>query len=122
MTTWIIGGLVLAGAFFVLVAAIGVLRLPDLPMRMHAATKAGTLGAGLLMIAVAVDSTTPGLMVRAIAVVIFLFLTAPIAASTIGRAALKGGITLWDRTVIDEYRNPPAPRSRSTKASGSSRP
>lgn len=122
MITWIIGGLVLAGAFFVLVAGIGLVRLPDLPMRMHAATKAGTLGAGLLMIAVALDSTSAGLMVRAIAVVIFLFLTAPIAASTIGRAALKGGLPMWDRTVIDEYRNRPASRSRSTKASGSSRP
>jgi len=122
MTTWIIGALVLAGAFFVLVAGIGLVRLPDLPMRMHAATKAGTLGAGLLMIAVALDSTSVGLMVRAIAVVIFLFLTAPIAASTIGRAALKGGLPMWDRTVVDEYRNRPAAKPRSTKASGTSRP
>lgn len=122
MLTWVIGALVLAGAFFVLVAAIGLVRLPDLPMRMHAATKAGTLGAGLLMIAVALDSSTGGLMVRAIAIVIFLFLTAPVAGSTIGRAALKSGIQMWDRTVVDEYRNRPASRSRSSKASGSSRP
>ena len=49
----------IAGAFFTLVAAIGVVRLPDILMRMHASTKAGTLGTGFILLAVAV--TTPGL-------------------------------------------------------------
>jgi multicomponent Na+:H+ antiporter subunit G len=95
--------LVLAGAAFVLVAAIGVVRMPDLPMRMHAATKAGTLGAGLILLAVAVVYSDAGVTVRALATVAFLFLTAPVSAHVIGRAAVaSGALTLWDRTCLDE--------------------
>lgn len=95
--------LLLIGSLFVLVAAVGVLRLPDLLMRMHAATKAGTLGAGLLLIAVAVSIPDPSVVARALATFVFLLLTAPIAAHVIARAAYyTGEAELWDRTCIDE--------------------
>ncbi|NBC18691.1 MAG: Na+/H+ antiporter subunit G [Bacteroidetes bacterium] len=95
-------GLVLTGAFFMLVAAIGLVRMPDLLMRMHAATKAGTLGAGLLLLAVAV-AYGDGVTVRALAAIAFLFLTAPVAAHMIGRAAYyAGGVQCWDGTLLDE--------------------
>lgn len=95
--------LVLAGTFFALVAALGMLRLPDLPMRMHAATKAGTLGAGLLLIAVALASPGPGAVARALAGMVFLFLTAPVAAHLVARAAYRAGeMPLWERTAVDE--------------------
>lgn len=93
----------LAGSLFVLVAALGVLRLPDLLMRMHAATKAGTLGAGLLLVAVAVSAPETSVMARAVATFVFLLLTAPIAAHLIAHAAYyTGAATLWDRTSVDE--------------------
>jgi len=93
----------LTGSLFVLVAALGVLRLPDLLMRMHAATKAGTLGAGLLLVGVAVSVPETSVMARAIATFVFLLLTAPIAAHLIARAAYHTGeATLWDRTCVDE--------------------
>ncbi len=94
----------LGGAFFMIVAALGVLRMPDLLMRMHAATKAGTLGAGMVLIAVAVHYGELGIAMRAIATVVFLFLTAPVAAHMIGRAAYFVGIRLWEGTFIDEIR------------------
>jgi len=95
--------LLLAGALFVLIAALGIVRLPDLLMRMHAATKAGTLGAGLLLVAVAVSAPETSVMARAIATFVFLLLTAPIAAHLIARAAYHTGeATLWDRTAVDE--------------------
>ena len=95
--------LLLLGSLFVLVAALGVLRLPDLLMRMHAATKAGTLGAGLLLVAVAVAAPETSVMARALATFVFLLLTAPIAAHLIARAAYHTGeATLWDRTCVDE--------------------
>jgi multicomponent Na+:H+ antiporter subunit G len=95
--------LLLAGAFFVLVAAVGVLRLPDVLMRMHAATKAGTLGAGLVLLAVAVSMPDVGVVARAMATFVFLLLTAPIAAHVIARAAYyTGAAVLWDHTCIDE--------------------
>ena len=103
MTTYFTHILVLLGGFFALVAAIGLLRMPDLLMRMHAATKAGTLGAGLLLLAVAVSFGDSGVTVRALAAIVFLFLTAPIAAHVIGRAAYYGGrVQLWKRTLVDE--------------------
>jgi len=95
--------LLLAGTLFIVVAAVGVLRLPDLLMRMHAATKAGTLGAGLLLVAVAVSAPETSVMARAIATVVFLLLTAPIAAHLIARAAYYSGeATLWEGTSVDE--------------------
>lgn len=95
--------LLLTGTLFVVVAALGVVRLPDLLMRMHAATKAGTLGAGLLLGAVAVTVPDPGIVARAVATIVFLLLTAPIAAHLIARAAYRTGeAVLWDRTCVDE--------------------
>ena len=107
--------LLLLGSLFVLVAALGVLRLPDLLMRMHAATKAGTLGAGLLLVAVAVSAPETSVMARAIATFVFLLLTAPIAAHLIARAAYHTGeATLWDRTCVDELAEAMAARSEPT--------
>jgi multicomponent Na+:H+ antiporter subunit G len=95
--------LLLTGALFVFVAALGIVRLPDLLMRMHAATKAGTLGAGLLLIAVAVSAPETSVVARALATIVFLLLTAPIAAHLIARAAYHTGeAALWERTCIDE--------------------
>ena len=95
--------LLLIGSLFVLVAAVGVLRLPDLLMRMHAATKAGTLGAGLLLIAVAVSIPDTSVLARALPTFVFLLLTAPIAAHVIARAAYyTGKARLWQRTCVDE--------------------
>jgi multicomponent Na+:H+ antiporter subunit G len=112
--------LLLTGALFVLVAALGILRLPDLLMRMHAATKAGTLGAGLLLIAVAVAVPETGVIARAIATIVFLLLTAPIAAHVIAHAAYHTGeATLWERTCVDELAEdlaPPAAPSPATPA------
>jgi len=104
LLSWLAAGLVVFGALFVFVAALGVLRLPDLLIRMHAATKAGTLGAGAILVAVALSFGDGGLATRAIAGVVFLMLTAPIAAHAIGRAAYRVGLTLWDQTAADELR------------------
>lgn len=98
------GILVLAGAFFVLVSAIGVLRLPDVFMRMHAATKAGTLGAGLVLFAAAVFFLEITVTVKGVVVFAFLLLTAPVAAHVLGRAAYYDGVGLWERTELDELK------------------
>ena len=94
--------LVVAGGFFALAAALGVLRLPDVLIRMHASTKAGTLGCGLILVAVAVYFGETGVVARSIAAIIFLLATAPIAAHMIGRAAYRTGVPMWRGTSIDE--------------------
>ena len=92
---------VLAGGFFAFVAGLGVLRLPDVLIRMHATTKAGTLASGMIMVAVAAFFGDASTVARAVAIVIFLLLTAPGGAHMIGRAACRSGVALWPPTVVD---------------------
>lgn len=102
MSAYLTAALLLAGGVFGFVAAVGMLRLPDTITRMHASTKAGTLGAGLIMAAVALHFMQVGITLRAGAAILFLLLTAPVATHVIGRAAYHGGIRLWERTWKDE--------------------
>lgn len=97
-------GLVLVGGAFMLLAGVGVVRLPDLFTRMQAATKGATLGAGCLLLAVAAHFRTTDVAARAVLVVLFVFLTAPVAAHLIARAAYAVGVPLWEGTLHDELR------------------
>ena len=96
------GGLMLTGALFMLAGSLGVLRMPDLFLRMSASTKAATLGTSALLIAVAVHFGEIGVTTRALATIVFLMLTAPVAAHMLGRAGYFVGVKLADATLIDE--------------------
>ncbi|WP_444678335.1 monovalent cation/H(+) antiporter subunit G [Halomonas sp. E19] len=98
------GFLVLTGAIFMLLAALGILRLPDLLTRMHATTKAAALGVILIMLAVALHFAEVAVMARAFAIIVFVLMTAPVAAHVIGRAGYFVGSKLWAGTVKDELR------------------
>jgi len=93
--------MILSGCLFCLLAAIGIVRLPDTLIRMHAATKAGTLGAGLILAGAAVWFSEMGIVLRALLTLLFLFMTAPVAAHLIGRAAYLSGIELSSSTWVD---------------------
>ncbi len=82
----LVGLLLIAGAGFVMIAAIGIVRLPDLLTRMHASTKAGTLGALLVMAGLGLYVGSAEVVSKVVATSLFLLLTAPIAAHMIGRA------------------------------------
>jgi len=97
--------LLIAGGLFSFIASLGMLRLPDTIIRMHAATKAGALGAGLIFIALAFHHFELATTLRALAAVTFILLTAPVAAHLIGRAAYCSKVTLWEKTWIDELAN-----------------
>lgn len=92
------------GALFTLLAAVGVLRLPDLFTRMQASTKSATLGVACMMVATLTHFGDLAVGARALLVVAALFLTAPVAAHAIGRAAYLRGVELWDGTMFDELR------------------
>lgn len=92
------------GTVFTLLAAIGILRMPDVFMRMQVATKAATLGVACVAMAAAVHFGDLATTARAVLIVLFLFLTAPVAAHTIGRAAYVAGARLWEGTIVDELR------------------
>ncbi|WP_405404924.1 monovalent cation/H(+) antiporter subunit G [Paracoccus sp. Ld10] len=93
---------VLSGGVFCFAAGMGVLRLPDLLTRMHASTKAGTLGSGLILVAVAVHFAEGTVIARAVAAILFLLMTAPVAAHLIGRAAFRTGTPMVDRTACED--------------------
>jgi multicomponent Na+:H+ antiporter subunit G len=90
------------GAAFMLLAAVGLARMPDLLTRMQAVSKAATLGTTCMVLAVAVYFGELGISARAIAVIVFVFLTTPLAAHMIARAGYFAGVPLYPGTVIDE--------------------
>jgi multicomponent Na+:H+ antiporter subunit G len=98
----VVSVLLVAGCLLALIAAVGLHRFPDLFCRMHAATKPATLG--MLCVAVAVGIAVPvqGSVVKLLLVVVLQFLTAPVAAHMVGRAAYKSGIDMAASTVLDE--------------------
>ncbi|MFK7793396.1 MAG: monovalent cation/H(+) antiporter subunit G [Devosiaceae bacterium] len=98
----LVGLIIIAGAVFTLVASLGILRFPDLYSRSHAASKAGTLGSGLLLFALALYSGELAVITRAFAAFLFLLLTAPIAAHLLMRAAYFVGHKPWSGTKIDD--------------------
>lgn len=83
--------LILIGATFALVGSIGLARLPDFFTRLHGPTKATTLGVGSVVIASLIHSSaqTGGVSLRELAISLFLFLTAPVSAHLLAKAALK---------------------------------
>ncbi|WP_034492304.1 monovalent cation/H(+) antiporter subunit G [Afifella pfennigii] len=99
----IVGLMLVVGSVFALVAAVGLLRFPDLYTRMHAASKAGTLGSGLLILALALVAPQLDVFTRAVAGVIFFLLTTPVSAHLLARAAYLAGVKPWARTQPDDY-------------------
>jgi multicomponent Na+:H+ antiporter subunit G len=94
----------LIGGFFMLIGGIGVVRMPDVYMRMSATTKASTMGVGFLLAGAALLFNDFAITVRAVLTVVFVVMTAPVAAQMIGRAAYFDGVPLWEHTRIDEIR------------------
>lgn len=92
------------GAVFILVAGVGIVRLPDVYIRMSATTKAATLGVGSLLLAAALHFDDLVIASRAVAVIVFILSTAPVAAHMIGRAGYRAGVPLWEGSVRDELR------------------
>jgi multicomponent Na+:H+ antiporter subunit G len=100
------------GASFSLVAALGVWRLPDLYTRMHAASKAGAVGGGLVLLAVAVLSFDAGVALRAIMGIVFLLLTTPVAAHLLARASYRVQDETSVDMVVDELKSKRSPSSQ----------
>mgnify|MGYP004445139627 FL=1 len=104
VATLISAALLVIGSVFALVASIGLLRLPDLYTRMHAASKAGTMGSCLMLIALAIHATDVGTMSRALAGVVFFLLTAPVSSHLLAKAAYAVGYRLHSISVMDEMK------------------
>lgn len=90
------------GSLLVLLAAIGVVRMPDLFLRMSAASKGASLGVAFILVGAVLNFDDVGAASRAGATILFIFLTVPVAAHLIGRAGYMSGVELWKGTRMDE--------------------
>lgn len=95
MMEFVVSFMLIIGGAFGVIGAFGLIRMPDVLIRMHASAKIGTLSALLILGAAALWFGDAGITVRVIMIVVFLFLTAPIASHMIGRAAISTGVPLW---------------------------
>lgn len=102
----IIGVLICAGAFLSLVAAFGIVRLPDVYTRNHAASKAATLGVLFILLGTFLYFYTEEghFNSRLILGIVFIFLTSPVAGHLISRAAYHSGVKLWENSVQDDLK------------------
>lgn len=99
---WLAAILVFSGSAVTLVAALGVLRLPDFFMRMHAATKAGVVGPSLILAAAGFYEPSFSTWVTILFAILFLLTTTPISGHLIARAGFIGGVELWRKTVRND--------------------
>lgn len=81
---------IVSGLFFMIVGTIGILRMPDILTRLHPAGMTDTMGAGLLLLGMALQTTDWMVMVRLIFIYGFLIFTSPIASHALARAAIVG--------------------------------
>ncbi|MFP4018874.1 MAG: monovalent cation/H(+) antiporter subunit G [Bacteroidales bacterium] len=102
MMEWIAFILMILGAFFIFVSALGLLTLPDLYMRMHAATK--TTSNGIILILLAVIAVFPELstLIKTVAIIIFIFLTTPLSTHMISKAGYMLNVKKWENYSKDE--------------------
>lgn len=102
MTEIITSIFLLLGTFLMLLSGVGIIRMPDLLTRMHATSKAGALGIGLMTCGFVVFYHDDfSLIARALAMIMFVIVTAPVAAHVLARAGYFVGIKLWEGTVKD---------------------
>lgn len=93
--------LIVIGALFSLLGALGILRMPDIYNRLQAGTKATTLGAFSLILGVGIAN--PAFLGKGILLILFIVLTNPISSSVIARSGRRSGVPMVEGSVVDEY-------------------
>lgn len=112
--SYVVAFFLLAGAGFTFIAALGIVRMPDIYCRMHAATKAGAFGVTLMLVALCFAMPTLRTIIEAVLIVVFFYMTAPVAAHMIGRVATLRNLPVW------RHRKPePMPSTTDSAASKS---
>lgn len=95
--------LMLVGSLFCVLAALGILRFPDIFTRLHATSKAGPLGAGLILVAAGLASGDVWILARCLAGLVFLIVVSPVSAHLLARAALRSDTQPTSNTSINEF-------------------
>lgn len=98
---------ILIGAFFVLTAAIGIVRFPDLYTRLHASSKLVTLGSAGIFVGAMFEFASVEVAVRLLAILVFSFLTSPVSGYVIANSAYLRGLTPKLASPEADEWNPP---------------
>jgi len=93
------------GAIFILIASLGIYRMPDFYTRLSVTVKASTMGVGFILIAAMIYFHDFSVTTKIISIIFFLYITSPVAAFMISKTAYKRGIELWEDSVIDELKD-----------------
>ena len=101
----LVGIVAFLGALFILMAGIGVVRMPDTYLRMSVATKSTTLGVGLSLIAFGIHFHNEMTIMRVLIIILFVMITAPVSAHLIGRATYISKNKLWEKSVCDDLKD-----------------
>jgi len=95
--------LIISGILFDIFGCIGLVRFPDVYNRLQASTKCVTLGTILLLVGVALVSSSGPTSAKAIICAVFILITSPTAAHAIAKGAYASGVALWENSVVDKY-------------------
>ncbi len=97
---YLVAAMLLMGGFFTLVGALGLLRLPDFYSRLHGPTKATTVGVGSIVLASVVFFSVrgEGIGISEVLITVFLFITAPVSANILAKAAMHMGVERSEKT------------------------
>ena len=94
---------IIAGLIFDIIGCIGLIRLPDVYNRLQATTKCVTMGTCSILFGTLVIKGFTAAGLKAFLCILFLLLTAPVAAHALSRGAHISGVKLWDKSVCDKY-------------------
>ena len=95
------------GVVFDLFGCIGLIRLPDVYNRLQSATKSVTLGTCSILFGLFIKYGFSAIGIKALIAIPLLFFASTVAAHALVRGSYKFGIKLWDKTVIDDYKDVP---------------
>ena len=96
--------LIYLGVFLMFMASLGLFRLPDVYTRMSAVTKAVTFKIALIMLGSCIYFNDISIFIKALLIIVFLMLTAPVSSHLIGREAYFNKMPLWKNTIVDEFK------------------
>lgn len=97
--------LMVGGTFFLVAGTLGLIRLPDVYTRLHAAAKCDTLGAGMVLLGQAILHGPSSFSGKLLILFVFIWITSPTAAHVMARAALRAGVAPAPGTVVIDLRD-----------------
>lgn len=101
---WLPAVVLFVGAWLIFSASLGLIRLPDFYSRLHATTKAGTVGVGFVLLSAMISSGDGGVIWKSILIVLLVAITSPLAAHLLSKAAYLTGVPMGEDAVADQSR------------------